>query len=43
VNQSVPNAFKPTNIKAGFLVKGIWLFITGVFTDKDFLPSAVTD
>jgi hypothetical protein len=43
VNQSLRNALTPKNIKSGFLVTGIWPFNTDIFTDEDFLPSAVTD
>jgi hypothetical protein len=43
VSQSLPNALAPKNIKHGFLLTGIWPFNTEIFTDEDFLPSAVTD
>jgi hypothetical protein len=43
VNQSPPIALTPKNIKSGFLVTEIWPFNTDVFTDEDFLPSALTD
>jgi hypothetical protein len=43
VNQSLPNALTPKNMKYGFLVTGLWPFNTDIFTDEDFLPSAVAD
>jgi hypothetical protein len=43
VSQSLSNALTPKNIKSGFLVTGIWPLDRDVFTDEDFLPSAVTD
>jgi hypothetical protein len=35
VNQSLPNALTPNNIKSGFSVNGIWPFNTDIFTDED--------
>jgi hypothetical protein len=43
VNQPLPNALTPKNIKSGFFTTGIWLFNTNMFTGEDFLPSTVTD
>ena len=43
VSQSVPNALAPKNIKSGFIVTGIRPFNSNIFTDENFLPSAVTD
>jgi hypothetical protein len=43
VNQSLSNTLTPDNIKSGHLVTGIRPFNIDIFTDEDFLPSAVTD
>jgi hypothetical protein len=43
VSQSLPNALTPNNIKYGFFVTGTRPFNGDIFTDEDFLPSAVTD
>ena len=43
VRQVLPNAITPKNIKAGFLATGTWPFNRDIFTEDDFLPSAVTD
>jgi hypothetical protein len=43
VNQSLPNALTGKNIKPGYLVTGIWLLNTDMYSDEDFSPSAVTD
>ena len=43
VSQSLPNALTPKNIKSGFIVTGIRPFNSNIFTDENFLPSAVTD
>jgi len=43
VSQSSPNEFTPKNVEWVFLLTGIWPFNADVFTDKDFLPSAVSD
>jgi hypothetical protein len=43
VNMSLNFAATPANIKAGFLVTGIFPDNTDVFPDEDFLSSYVTD
>ncbi|XP_049766151.1 uncharacterized protein LOC126095391 [Schistocerca cancellata] len=43
VKLSLLSAATPRNIKAGFQVNGIWPFNRDIFTDDEFLPSAVTD
>jgi hypothetical protein len=43
VNQSLPNALTPNNIKSGFVATGVRLFNTDTCTDGDLPPSAVAD
>ena len=43
VRTSLLNAATPKNILAGFKSTGIWPYNRQVFSDKDYLPSAVTD
>jgi hypothetical protein len=43
VGSSLPLAFTPSNILAGFRASGISPFNRDIFNDEDFLPSSVTD
>jgi hypothetical protein len=43
VNRSLSNVLTLKDIKSGFLVTGVWLCSTDIFTEEDFLPCAVTD
>jgi hypothetical protein len=43
VSKLLPISLTPKNIKSGFLVTGVWPFNRDIFTDENFLPSAVTD
>ena len=43
VGKSLPVSFTPNNIMRGLEKTGIWLYKPGIFTEKDFLTSAVTD
>jgi hypothetical protein len=40
---ALPRAATPVNIKAGFRVSGVFPFNVDIFTEEDFMPSAVTD
>lgn len=41
--KAIPRATTPENIASGFRATGIFPLDRNVFTDKDFLPSSVTD
>ena len=43
VGQSLPVSFTPNNIMRGFEKTGIWPYNPDIFTENDFLTSAVTD